>query len=148
MRRYLPLLVLLTGCAAQDRPALELPDRRLTPGAVVQVSLDQICTVGYSRTVRNVSIEEKRQVFWRYQVRYVPNTYETDHSIPLELGGSNSVENLWPQPLRGPYNAHMKDRLENRLRWMVCDGEMPLSEAQQRIAVNWITLYREVFSGQ
>jgi hypothetical protein len=38
-----------------------------------------------------------------------------DHLIPLELGGSNDIANLWPQSYVTVWNAHMKDRLENRL---------------------------------
>jgi hypothetical protein len=32
--------------------------------------------------------------------------YELDHLIPLELGGSNDLRNLWPQPFEGEWNAH------------------------------------------
>ena len=126
--------------------AQDLPDRRLTPGATMPVTLEQVCTIGYSRTVRNVPIEEKREVFRRYGVEYVPNTYEVDHIIPLELGGSNSIENLWPQPLRGAFNSRMKDALENRLRWMVCDGLLTLPQAQAWIAQDWIAAYQAVFA--
>jgi hypothetical protein len=51
---------------------------------------------------------------------------EIDHLIPLELGGSNAPENLWPQRYDGERNAARKDRLERRLHAMVCRGEISL----------------------
>jgi len=40
--------------------------------------------------------------------------YEEDHLVPLEVGGNpHDPRNLWPEPLHGPWNARMKDRLEN-----------------------------------
>jgi hypothetical protein len=70
--------------------------------------------------------------------------YEVDHLIPLELGGSNAFENLWPQPARNP-NGHgfrIKDRLENRLHTRVCLGQMTLRAAQRAIRTNWVRAYK------
>src|SRR5262249_28241155 len=73
-----------------------------------------------------------------------PREYEVDHLISLELGGSNSIKNLWPQSyLTQPYNAHVKDVLENKLHKMVCDGTIDLRTAQREIATNWIEAYRK-----
>jgi len=70
--------------------------------------------------------------------------YEVDHLIPLEVGGSNSIKNLWPEFHRtSPWNAQVKDRLENRLHEMVCDGKIDLKTAQQAIAANWIEAYKK-----
>ena len=55
-----------------------------------------------------------------YGDRLPLHAYEYDHLIPLELGGApNSPRNLWPEPGASP---NPKDRLENRLRVLVCDG--------------------------
>ena len=35
------------------------------------------------------------------------------------------------------------DRLEHALHRLVCDGSMPLSQAQGMIARNWVAAYRE-----
>jgi hypothetical protein len=41
---------------------------------------------------------------------------EIDHLISRELGGADEVANLWPQSYGGqPWNAVLKDKLENRL---------------------------------
>jgi hypothetical protein len=62
-------------------------------------------------------------------------------SIPLELGGSNAIGNLWPQNYRGFLNADDKDRLENYLHDAVCSGRMPLQTAQEAIATDWVKAY-------
>ena len=59
--------------------------------------------------------------------------YELDHLVPLCLGGSNAAANLWPQP--SP-DYHVKDELEFALCSYVCQGKVPLAQAE--IADNWI----------
>ena len=44
-----------------------------------------------------------------------------DHLIPLEHGGSNSIKKLWPECHRtSPWNAQVKDNLEDKLHELVC----------------------------
>jgi 5-methylcytosine-specific restriction endonuclease McrA len=51
--------------------------------------------IGYTKKVRNVPVEMKREVYEEYGVTsHDPGDYEVDHLIPLELGGSNSIKNL------------------------------------------------------
>jgi hypothetical protein len=68
---------------------------------------------------------------------------EIDHLISLELGGSNDIGNLWPQPYFNDCNAHQKDLLENKLHELVCDADdsIPLAEAQLAISTDWISAY-------
>ena len=63
------------------------------------------------------------------------------HLIPLELGGANSIQNLWPQFYLPKPGARQKDVVENRLHKSVCSGAMSLAEAQRRIATNWYSEY-------
>jgi hypothetical protein len=70
--------------------------------------------------------------------------YEEDHLISLELGGNpRSPDNLWPEPWFGPWNAHIKDKLENTLHKMVCDGQISLGDAQKAIATDWVAAYKK-----
>ena len=68
---------------------------------------------------------------------------EIDHLISLEIGGANTIANLWPQPYSGDWNAHIKDKLENLLHKKVCAGEITLEEAQKEISTNWIEAYKK-----
>ena len=123
----------------------DLPDPTLTPGDVLTRDVQTICQPGYTKTARNVPQALKQQVYRRYGIlKRQPGQYEIDHLIALELGGSNSIRNLWPQSyLSQPYNARLKDALENKLHDLVCAGRVPLPEAQQAIAKNWLAAYQK-----
>lgn len=121
------------------------PNRSLTPGATLPVTAADVCVVGYSSKVRDVPVSVKRQVYREYGIAYVPRQYEVDHLTPLEIGGSNSIRNLWPEPYSGVWNAHVKDALENRLHDMVCNGDLSLVDAQREIANDWIGTYQRIF---
>ena len=79
------------------------------------------------------------------QPRLYGRTIELDHIVPLELGGSNAVANLFPEPGSGAASYHVKDRLEDRLHTLVCTGRMSLAAARRGIAVNWLRFYDAVF---
>jgi hypothetical protein len=126
-------------------PAPIEPDPVRTPGDTLPVTAQDICTTGYSRKVRNVPAEVKREVYRRYGIaQHRPGEYEVDHLISLELGGSNSVRNLWPQSYwTSPWNARVKDALENALHRAVCAGRVSLHTAQREIATDWVAAYRK-----
>ncbi len=106
--------------------------------------MEDLCVPGYTKKVRNVPAEMKREVYEEYGITsHGPGDYEVDHLIPLELGGSNSIKNLWPESHRtSPWNAQVKDRLESKLHELVCSGQLDLKTAQQAIASNWIEAYK------
>jgi len=60
-----------------------------------------------------------------------------DHLISLELGGSNDLANLWPEPYP---DATAKDKAENALHALVCRGKLDLGVAQRGIARDWVKL--------
>jgi hypothetical protein len=67
---------------------------------------------------------------------------EVDHLIALELGGSNSIRNLWPEAALPKPGFHEKDKVENYLHRRVCAGRMTLRVAQRKMARNWLAVYR------
>jgi hypothetical protein len=120
----------------------ELPDSTLTPGdADARLSAVEICARAFSTFVtRDVSAAIKREVYRRYGMSQdsPPCPCEVDHLIPLALGGSTSIENLWPEPRDGEWGSLRKDALERRLHSMVCRSELSLEAAQDSIAIDWI----------
>jgi len=115
-----------------------LPDPAVTPGAVLVVDLKTLCAEGYTKTVRDVTDETKRQVYASYGAQ--PRAgwcCEVDHLIPLEIGGSNDIRNLWPQPYLPKPGAHEKDKIENYLHAQVCANQMTIEAAQQAIRTDW-----------
>ena len=122
--------------------AAAIPSHRLTPGVSLRVGAAAICVPGYSAHVRDVPQSESDAVYARYGVVHVPYAHEVDHLVSLELGGSNAIENLWPEPYAGRWGARTKDVLENRLHQLVCDGSMALAHAQRIEADNWLAAYR------
>jgi hypothetical protein len=132
--------------ARSDESAF-LPDPSQTPGDTLPVTADDVCTAGYAGKVRNVGTAEKDAIYQAYGItHHAPHEYEIDHLISLELGGSNKPKNLWPQSYQTrPWNAHVKDRLEDKLHEMVCTGQIDLATAQHDISTDWIATYRRIF---
>jgi hypothetical protein len=126
---------------ATDGP---LPDPACTPGAIfADATPSTICVAGYTQTVRNVPVNLKAQVYTAYGLSYPQETgaYETDHLIPLELGGDNDIANLFPQPAVPTPGYHEKDLVENYLHDEVCAGTIGLAAAQKQIANDWVAVY-------
>lgn len=124
---------------------LYLPDPACTPGAidpaVTQDNLaSTICTSGYTTTVRAGTTQAKKLSLQQYGQTAAPST-EYDHLISLQLGGTNSVSNLWPEPNRAgaPGTTNPKDAIETRLSKAVCAHKVTLAAAQKAIAANWVT---------
>jgi hypothetical protein len=127
------------------RQAPDIPNPQLTPGDVLTTNREVVCVSGYTKTVRNVPEILKEQVFQEYGItKRQPGEYEVDHLISLELGGSNSLQNLWAESyVTQPLNAHVKDKLENVLHDLVCAGRLKLTAAQRMIANDWTQAYQK-----
>lgn len=120
-----------------------LPDLTLTSGtAYSNVTTKDVCSKGWAKKHRKVTNAMRDAVFRQYQTPYEPGRYEVDHLIPLELGGTNDISNLWPEAYEPRPGAHEKDEVENELHWRVCLGQMSLQEAQSVISQDWYTFYR------
>jgi len=125
------------------------PDRRCSPGAYYSgLTTAVICSSTFrTATIRDVPESVKFAVEREYGMaaRGYGYTIEIDHIVPLELGGSNAIANLFPEPGSGPDNYHVKDRLENRAHDVVCAGQLSLHTAQAAMATDWEALYRRLF---
>ena len=146
------LLVLAALSVLAFGAELYMPDPALTPGvARDDLTVEDICATLWGRDERFVTDAMKRQVFNSYgyaQGNKDPRCpCEVDHLISRELGGADDIKNLWPQSYRGPWNAYMKDKLENRLHKELCQGNMSLEMAQERIK-NWIETYQQLYPGE
>lgn len=142
----LALALLLAGAQARygRHGRVLLPDHAITPGATLRVSKGTVCEKRYASGARNVTDSEKRQVYQEYGATEKSGVCcEVDHLISLELGGSNDIANLWPQPYEPRPGAHEKDALEDKLHAMVCRGDISLPDAQKAIRTDWYAAYEK-----
>lgn len=137
-------------CQARSIGPYVLPDPSCTPGAanpaVTQADVGStICRPGWTDTVRppeTYTEDLKHQQMSAYGDRGPVSSYEEDHLIPLELGGSpTSPRNLWPEPGESP---NPKDSVEAAANHAVCDGRMSLATAQAAMAADWVSLGRQL----
>jgi hypothetical protein len=125
----------------------ELPDRACSPGAYYSgATRSAICRSGYAHNVRNVSEATKAAVYVEYGIRqHSAASYEVDHLVPLELGGSNARANLFPEAATPKPGFHEKDRLENWAHARLCAGSMGLRTVQREFAQDWLALFNVAF---
>ena len=146
------LSLLLVGLAWAD----DIPNLQITPGAVrAGLSKTKICSIKWGKDERHVTAAMKRQVFAAYgysgddDPRCVPagkRTCEIDHLISRELGGADEVSNLWPQAYgTSPWNAVLKDKLENRLHKELCAGKITLKSARNMLVTDWREGYKKYY---
>lgn len=142
-------LLICMAFIATSVTAQTLPNPNLTPGkADPSLTKNVICSPTFrTSSIRNVSESTKKQVYSIYLAKnhlgrcVGDEGCEVDHLISLELGGSNDIQNLWPESYAGTNNAHTKDKLENKLHSMVCKGQISLEQAQKEISTDWISAY-------
>lgn len=137
------------SCHVRGQYPLNMPDQHCTPGAlnpsVTQATIrNTICRSGYTSRIRpstSVTGPEKLASIRAYGLDQPTGAYEYDHLISLELGGAaNDSRNLWPEPGGSP---NLKDKEENYLHTLVCDGQMKLARAQSVIALDWVSYYKQ-----
>ncbi len=121
-----------------------LPDPKCTPGAInPSVTQDNIkntiCVSGYTKTVRppvSYTTPLKIKLMKSYGLTDSRSNYEFDHLISLEIGGNPvDVKNLWPEPGYGQNNFNVKDRFENYLHKVVCNGYMAYLKLKNRLQI-------------
>jgi len=112
-------------------PIPQTPDRNVSPGDVCTESSEDFQEHRYEEQipycVRNVATETKGQVYEEYHVSVESRgDYTIDHIIPLSIGGSNKMSNLWPE-----HKAIKRERqnLEYCLYIAIRDGRIHQKEA-------------------
>ncbi len=124
----------------------DLPNAHFTPGAVIATSQSEVCSDSIDASA-DVPPEMKTEVLRLYGIADGhSDAYEVDYLITPQLGGATDVHNLWPEPYDHTlWNAHVKDQLEDRMRELVCHGDLDLATAQREISTDWIAAYRKYF---
>ena len=131
------------------------PDRTCTPGALNPTVTEDVLRHSDFETecIRNMatSEEQKRIIFKWYGVPE-DTTCEMDHLVSLEIGGADTLDNIWPQC--GPAHAtgmardfKQKDSVElflgEQVKLGAANGGMSQQDAKQRVTQDWTTLIDE-----
>lgn len=110
-----------------------IPNPKLTPGRVVASQNNR----------QGVTTVMEQKVLQRYHLPWERRAeFKIDHLIPLELGGADTIDNLWPQKIRArPYGPDRKEQLTEVLVEKVRAGRMTLGQAQEEIRRDWIDAF-------
>lgn len=118
----------------------EKPIGHYTPGQTASgIGLADLCphlSEAWDGARRSLTDAQKRRVKALYGIGQADPVAEWDHLIPRELGGADTLANIWPMTDRDA--DQRKDRLENELHRQVCAGRLDLAEAQQRARQFWV----------
>jgi hypothetical protein len=122
------------------------PPLRVTPGAA-GLSRAAICPqVSAVLLAAHPGRAITTRVFAEYGVQPRFRTrYRIDLLVPADLNGTVSMANLWPQPVLA---FQAKNRLERRLRVLVCSGRIRLASAQRAIRQNWKRAYHRFLAAR
>lgn len=86
------------AAAAEGIPVLPMPD--VTPGKAETADTGYVCS-HLTKDRRRVRRADKAAAYREYGVPAADrHLYVIDHLVPLDLGGSNDLANLWPQESR------------------------------------------------
>jgi hypothetical protein len=110
-----------------------VPNPKLTPGRVAERDKDR----------RGVTLTMEQKVFARYRLPWQRRSeFKIDHLIPTELGGADTIDNLWPQRVNArPYGADRKELLTEIFLEKIRAGKMTLAQAQEEIRRDWIDAF-------
>jgi hypothetical protein len=150
-----------TGCVSVIHNGFPTPDPTCTPGAInPTVTLDVLKNPAFrTGCLRDCSTSEsqKSMTYASYHIARPANnsgtnqTCELDHVVPLEIGGADTLDNIWPQC--GPKKValvkryfHQKDVVEaflaDKVKTEVTDPRQ-LANLQKLIAEDWTQLLTE-----
>jgi hypothetical protein len=147
------------SCTPREKNGFPIPDANCSPGAInPTITLEILTMKGFKtaciRDEATTPAQKRKTYGWYGLIKPERNTglsqtCELDHIVPLVLGGSDQLENLWPQC--GPSGVTLnrryfkqKDKIEMYLAREVRDGNMELADAQRRIAEDWTQFIDQV----
>jgi hypothetical protein len=143
--------VAVTGEQAEIRGLPKNPEK---PREIQAEALPRCLHAGLGRRAgahRHVTQGQRHVVFLSYGIPYGEHgSYELDHLVSLELGGSNVNANLWPEPhhtaqsQRADFGSFTKDRVENAAHAAGCSYRMRLRDAQRLERTDWVALGRQL----
>jgi hypothetical protein len=134
VKLFLVLAAIAFSMAPEGRAQDSLvPNPRQTPGRVARSDKER----------GGVTLKMEQKVFARYRLPWSRRAeFKIDHLIPTELGGADTIDNLWPQSVRArPYGADRKELLVEVLLEKVRTGKMTLAQAQEEISRDWIDAF-------
>lgn len=148
---------LFGACHTKTSNGFPTPDPNCTPGSFNPTVTAAVLANPSFRTAcvrqKATTAKEKAATYRWYAIRHPSNnagatqSCELDHLVPLELGGADTLDNIWPQC--GPPGVALderyfkqKDAVENYLAWMVRRGQMNLTLAREGIASDWTQYLR------
>jgi hypothetical protein len=143
----------LAGAAAMTAASVKaaddsnyLPSNTLTPGATSKADVDKLCAPGYAPTP--LSDKRKEEAFSNYGMARDRGDHVVDFLVAQSLGGSDSVDNLWPMSPKGDYGADKKAQLDAKLHELVCSKQLKLGDAQKVERKDWVKAYRQYVGGE
>jgi len=116
------------------------PNKTLTPGAIDSNNMGVVCGSAKHNKAA-IPFPAGQAEDDRYGLpQNVRLRYHFDYLVPLTLGGSTDITNLWPVDVKG-IGFYQKEQLNAVLRDKVCSGELDLNTVQQQLERNWYTLW-------
>lgn len=130
---------------------VDRPDPNLTPGLVASTDLVAICQMGkrihgeflLRDPLIAPSVQQEALAEYNIPAARAPH-YGLDFLVPLQLGGANAIQNIWPVSTTHGVGFREKEILNIRLHVLVCERQMPLDQAQKAVATDWVKLWLKV----
>jgi hypothetical protein len=113
----------------------QVPDQEMTPGAICTPKDSDYDRLRYKSKIaycdRNVSEATKQQVYENYGIsERCQREYTIDHLIPLSIGGSNRIENLWPEHKSIKLSRlHFEEEIMNAVQY----GQLTQAQAIEQV---------------
>ena len=134
MKLSLAIIVITATLAATGRSQERLvPNPKLTPGRVARTEKERA----------GITLQLEQKVFARYRLPWERRIqFKIDRLIPAELGGADTLDNLWPQSVRArPYGSDRKELLTEVLLKKIREGKLTVAQAQEAISRDWIDAF-------